>query len=219
MFGIVLVQIAPSFADLITGSPDPAPTQAPAPQSSPSAAPITGASDTPTASSSSSPAPSGSYTYLSASDSPTAEPALAEIQDVVLRVPAKFPVDPRATSLRITPINIYSAADVILCISTSASRLWLANQSEAVLVSGNGGKFLTLSGAASEVNSLLNAGQGLRVSDTPRIQGATVFSRAATVTGPTLNSALCGDAPRSMSSSIEALGLGMNTVKNPVPLK
>ena len=219
MFGVVLVQVAPSFADLINQNPDPAPTVSAAPQVSPSAEPSQAASDAPSTAPTAAPAPSGSYTYINASDSPTAEPALADIQDVVLRVPAKFPVDPRATSLHITPINVYSAGDVIVCISTSGSHLWLSNQSQSLLVDGNSSKFLTISGAAAEVNALLNSGQGLRAGGSPRIQGAVIFSRAASVTKPTLNSDLCGDAPRSVNSTVVALGLGMNTVKNPVPLK
>lgn len=219
MFGIVLVQIGPTFADLINQNPDPAPTASAAPLVSPSAQPSQAASEAPSTPPAASPAPSGSYTYINASDSPTAEPALADIQDVVLRVPAKFPVDPRATSLHITPINIYSAGDVIVCISTSGSHLWLANENKDVLVSGNNSKFLTISGAGAEVNALLNSGQGLRVGGSPRIQGAVIFSRAASVTKPTLNAEFCGDAPSSVSSTVVALGLGMDTVKNPVPLK
>lgn len=219
MFGIVLVQVGPSFADLLNPTPDPAPTVSAAPGASESASPSPSASDSPSTAPSASPAPSGSYTYLSSSDSPTPEPTLADIQDVILRVPTTFPVDPRATSVRVAPINVYSAGDVIVCVSTTGSHLWLANQSQAVQISGNSSKFLMLSGDANDVNAVLNSGQGLRVGGTSRVQGAVVFTRAATVTKPTLSSDLCGEALKSVNSSVIPLGLGMNTVKNPVAVK
>jgi hypothetical protein len=160
-------------------------------------------------------------TYLDAtsSESPTAEPALADEQDIVLRVPQNFPVDPRATSVRISPLNVYSNGEVLLCLSTSGSRFWLSNSSEDVQAQGNNSSQLILSGKAASINSLLNSGQGLRVGGNPRVQGAVVTSRAAVVTKPTLNTELCSQAPKIVSSAISALGLGMNTVKNPVPIK
>ena len=221
MFALVLIQVGPSLADVLNPNPDPAPTPvaSAAPAETASASPSPSATDATSASPTPSPQPTGSYTYLSASDSPTPEPTLAELQDVVLRTPAKFPVDPRATSVQISPFNVYSSRDVLICISTTGSHFWLTNQSSTVLSSGNGTRFLALSGAASEINALLNSGQGLRVGGNPRIQGAIVYSRVAAVTRPTLNLNLCGEASVSVRSSVTALGLGMNTVKNPVPIQ
>jgi hypothetical protein len=84
---------------------------------------------------------------------------------------------------------------------------------------GNNTSQLILSGKAAAINSLLNSGHGLRVGGNPRVQGAVVTSRAAVVTKPTLNTELCIQAPKVISSAVNALGLGMNTVKNPVPIK
>ena len=221
MFGLVLIQVGPSLADVLNPNPDPSPTPvaSSAPAETASASPTPSATDAPSASPSASPQPSGSYTYISASDSPTPEPTLAELQDVVLRTPSKFPVDPRATSVQISPLSVYSSGDVLVCISTTGSHFWLTNQSSTVLSSGNGTRFLALSGTASDVNALLNSGQGLRVGGNPRIQGAVIYARAAAVTRPTLNLDLCGEATVTAHSSVSALGLGMNTVKNPVPIK
>jgi hypothetical protein len=223
MFAIVAVQVAPSIADVLNGTPEPETTASPtaAPSASPSAeaspSGIPEASPSPSA-----PAvPSASVTYLSASpsESATAEPALADEQDIVLRVPQNFPVDPRATSVRVSPINVYSNGEVLLCLSTSGSRFWLSNTSEEIESVGNNTPQLILSGKASAINNLLNSGQGLRVGGNPRVQGSFVTSRAAVVTKPTLNTELCKEAPKVITSSINALGLGMNTVKNPVPIK
>ena len=221
MFGLVLVQVGPSLADVLNPNPAPAPTvvASPAPEESSTATLSPSATDAPSSAPTASPQPSGSYTYLSASDSPTPEPTLADIQDVILRTPTKFPVDPRAASVQISPLSIYSSGDVIVCISTTGSHFWLTNQNSNVLSAGNGTKFLALSGAASDVNAMLNNGQGLRVGGNPRIQGAVVFSRAAAVTRPTLNLELCGQATVTAHSSVIALGLGMDTVKNSVPIK
>jgi hypothetical protein len=129
------------------------------------------------------------------------------------------PVDPRATSVRVSPINVYSSGEVLLCLSTSGSRFWLSNSSDEIETVGNNTAQLILSGKASAINSLLNSGQGLRVGGNPRVQGAVITSRAAVVTKPTLNTELCKEAPQVVSSAVNALGLGMNTVKNPVPIK
>lgn len=223
MFAIVAIQVAPSIADVLNGSPQPEVSSAPS--TVPSASPSAEASSSAIPDSSPSPSapvvPSASVTYLDAtsSESPTAEPALADEQDIVLRVPQNFPVDPRATSVRISPFNVYSSGEVLLCLSTSGSRFWLSNSSEDVQAQGNNSSQLILSGKAASINSLLNSGQGLRVGGNPRVQGAVVTSRAAVVTKPTLNTELCSQAPKIVSSAISALGLGMNTVKNPVPIK
>ena len=223
MFAIVAVQVAPSIADVLSGNPEPetsaspsaAPSASPSPEASSSATPETSQSPSSPA------APSASVTYLETtpSESPTAEPALADDQDIVLRVPQNFPVDPRATSVRISPLNVYSSGEVLLCLSTSGSRFWLSNSNEDVQAQGNNTSQLILSGKAAAINSLLNSGQGLRVGGNPRVQGVAVTSRAAVVTKPTLNTELCTQAPKVASSAISALGLGMNTVKNRVPIK
>jgi hypothetical protein len=221
MFALVLIQVGPSLADVLNPTPDPTPTPVVSPIAQDSASPSTSpsASDSPSAAPSASPQPSGSYTYLSQSDSPTPEPTLADIQDVILRTPAKFPVDPRATSVQVSPVSVYSSGDVLVCISTTGSHFWLTNQNPSVLTVGNGTRFLALSGRASDVNAILNGGQGLRVGGNPRIQGAVIFSRAAAVTRPTLNLELCGEATITAHSTVTPLGLGMDTVKNSVPLK
>lgn len=223
MFAIVAVQVAPSIADVLSGSPEPEKSASPTAALSPSPSPDASATTTPsTTSSPTAPAvPSASVTYLetSPSESATAEPALADEQDIVLRVPQQFPVDPRATSVRVSPLNVYSSGEVLLCISTSGSRFWLSTTSDEVESTGNNTSQLILSGKAAAINNLLNSGQGLRVGGNPRVQGAVVTSRAAVVTKPTLNAALCKEAPKVITSVINALGLGMNTVKNPVPIK
>jgi hypothetical protein len=223
MFAIVAVQVAPSIADVLSGTPEPETSASPT--AAPSASPSAEASPSGTLEASPSPSapavPSASVTYLSASpsESATAEPALTDEQDIVLRVPLNFPVDPRATSVRVSPINVYSSGEVLLCLSTSGSRFWLSNSSDEIETVGNNTAQLILSGKASAINSLLNSGQGLRVGGNPRVQGAVITSRAAVVTKPTLNTELCKEAPKVVSSAVNALGLGMNTVKNPVPIK
>jgi hypothetical protein len=223
MFAIVAVQVAPSIADVLSANPKPETSASPT--AAPSASPSAEASPSGTPEASSSPSapvvPSASVTYLSGSpsESATAEPALADEQDIVLRVPGNFPVDPRATSVRVSPLNVYSSGEVLLCLSTSGSRFWLSNTSEEIESTGNNTSQLILSGKAAAINNLLNSGQGLRVGGNPRVQGAVVTSRAAVVTKPTLNTEFCKEAPKVITSAINALGLGMNTVKNPVPIK
>lgn len=218
MFGIVAVQVVPSIADVLNSAPEASASPSASPGSVPSDSPSPTPSEVSPTPVSPTPQPSGSYSYLIPSESPTAEPALTDEQDIVLRVPTKFLVDPRATSVKASPINVYAEGDILMCISTSGSHLWLSNQSETVQVKGNNSKFLVLSGSPSDINILLNTGQGLRIGGTPRVQGAVLFTRAAVVTKPTLNAELCGQAPKAVSSAISPLGLGMETVKNPVKI-
>ena len=223
MFAVVAIQVAPSIADVLNGTTEPETSISLTAFPSVSPSPEVSASPTPETSQlpSGPVVPSASVTYLktSSTESPTAAPALADDQDIVMRVPQNFPVDPRATSVRISPLNIYSSGEVLLCLSTSGSRFWLSNSSENVQVQGNNTSQLILSGKALDINNILNTGQGLRLGGNPRVQGVAVTSRAAVVTKPTLNTDLCKEAPKVVSSSVNALGLGMNTVKNPVPIK
>ena len=219
MFGLVLIQVLPSLANVLTPSSDAtsvtSPTAEPIPSSSASREPTA----SPIASTAPSPQPSGSYLYITSSESATPEPTLAADQDVVLRIPSKLPVDPRATSVKVSPISVYSSGEVLVCISTNGSHLWLANQSDEVLIKGNNSKFLLLSGQGSAINSLLNSGQGLRVAGAPKAQGTTIFTRAAVVTQATVNGDLCAEAPASISTAVTALGIALDTVKNPVRIK
>ena len=223
MFAIVAVQVVPSIADVLTdtsqseSSASPSAASSPSPNSETDANANSDMSPSPT-----SPAmPSASVTYSSdsQSESATAEPTLADGQEIQLRIPGNFPVDPRANSVRITPINVYATGEVLFCLSTSGSRFSLLNSSKAVELEGNNTSQLILSGKASAINELLNSGQGLWVEGKPRVQGAVFTARAAIVTKPTLSTDLCKAAPKVISSAISALGLGMNTVKNPVPIR
>ena len=218
-FGIVLVQVLPSLADVLTPNPSPTVNATPAPSESPlpSASPSDSAS--PATTESPAPVPSGSYTYLSATETPTAEPTISAEQDIILRAPSTLPVDPRATSVHYSPINIYSSNDALVCISATGARLSLGNISDAVLIKGNNSKLLLLSGAATDINLVLNSNQGLRIVGESKVQGSSVTTKATNVTRPTLNSDLCAEAEKSVHSRVVALGLGMNTVKNPVQIK
>jgi hypothetical protein len=216
---VFAVQVLPSLADVITGgsqennqsAPSPMATvnaDAPAPTASPDAA---------APSSSASPQPTASIIY---SDSETATPAptYAPTQDVKIRIPSKFPVDPRATSVSISPIAISGAEILLVCMSVDNAILQLAGGDKDLLIEGNGSKSLRISGDGAAVNALLNAGRGLRLVATAKINGAVVTTRAASMTAASVDSDLCAGAEKVFRSSISAMGLGMNTVKNPVPI-
>jgi hypothetical protein len=166
---------------------------------------------------SASPQPTASITY---SDSETATPAptYAPTQDIKIRIPAKFPVDPRATSVHISPISISGGEILLVCMSVDNAILQLSGGDKDLLIEGNGTKSLRISGDGAAVNALLNAGRGLRLVATAKINGAVVTTRAASMTAVSIDSDLCAGAEKVFRSSISAMGLGMNTVKNPVPI-
>ena len=219
LFGLVLVQVIPALAEVINGqsqsesapSPTPLATVSPEATSAPDEA-------TPSPSSSAAPQPTASISY---SDIETATPAptYAPSQVMRIRIPAKFPVDPRATSIHISPIAITGGETLLVCMSVDNAILQLSGSNPDLLVEGNGTKSLRISGEGAAVNALLNAGRGLRLVATAKINGAVVSTRAATLTAPSVETELCSGAVNVFRSSISAMGLGMDTVKAPVPIK
>jgi hypothetical protein len=219
LFGLVLVQVIPALAEVITGqsqsesapSPTPLATVSPEATSTPDSA-------SPSPSSSAAPQPTASITY---SDIETATPAptYAPSQVMRIRIPAKFPVDPRATSVHISPIAITGGETLLVCMNVDNAILRISGSDPDLLVEGNGTKSIRVSGDGAAVNALLNAGRGLRLIATAKINGAVVTTRAATLTAPSVESDLCSGAVNVFSSSISAMGLGMDTVKAPVPIK
>lgn len=216
---IFAVQVLPSLADVITGGSQENNQSAPSPMAT-----VNAEAPTPTASpndaapsASASPQPTSTIIY---SDSETATPAptYAPSQDVKIRIPSKFPVDPRATSVSISPIAISGGEILLVCMSVDNAILQLAGADKDLLIEGNGTKNLRVSGDGAAVNALLNAGRGLRLVATAKINGAVVTTRAASMTAASIDSDLCAGAEKVFRSSISAMGLGMNTVKNPVPI-
>jgi hypothetical protein len=221
LFGLVLVQVIPSLADVITGqsqsesapAPEPMPTVTPDATPSPDEA-------TPSSSPTSSPSPQPTAS-ISYPDIETATPAptYAPSQVMRIRIPAKFPVDPRATSVHISPIAITGGEILLVCMSADNANLQISGNNPDLLLEGNGTKSVRVSGEGSAVNALLNAGRGLRLVATGKINGAVVTTRAATLTAPSIEKELCSGAVNVFRSSISAMGLGMDTVKAPIPIK
>ena len=216
---IFAVQVLPSLADVITGGSQEVNQSEPTPMASVSPeAPAPSASpDVAAPSSSASPQPSASITY-SETETATPAPTYAATQDVKIRIPSKFPVDPRATSVSISPIAISGGEILLVCVSVDNAILQLGGGDKDLLIEGNGTKSLRISGDGAAVNALLNAGRGLRLVATAKINGAVVTTRAASMTAASVDSDLCAGAEKVFRSSISAMGLGMNTVKNPVPI-
>ena len=219
LFGLVLVQVIPALAEVITGqsqsesapSPTPLATVSPEATSAPDGA-------TPSPSSSAAPQPTASITY-SEIETATPAPTYAPSQVMRIRIPAKFPVDPRATSVHISPIAITGGETLLVCMSVDNAVLRISGSNPDLLVEGNGTKSLRISGEGAAVNALLNAGRGLRLIATAKINGAVVTTRAATLTAPSVETDLCSGAVNVFRSSISAMGLGMDTVKAPIPIK
>ena len=219
LFGLVLVQVIPALAEVISGQSqsESAPTPTPLVTVTPDAVSApTGA--TPSPSSTAAPQPRASISY---SDVETATPAptYAPSQVMRIRIPAKFPVDPRATSVHISPIAITGGETLLVCMSVDNAILQISGNNPDLLVEGNGTKSVRVSGEGALVNALLNAGRGLRLVATGKINGAVVTTRAASLTAPSVEADLCSGAVNVFRSSISAMGLGMDTVKAPVPIK
>ena len=217
---IFAVQVLPSLADVITGGSQEVSQSEPTPMASVSAdasAP-TSSPEAAAPSASASPQPTASITYLD-SETATPAPTYAPTQAVKIRIPAKFPVDPRATSVSISPIAISGGEILLVCMSVDNAILQLAAGNKDLLIEGNGTKSLRISGDGAAVNALLNAGRGLRLVATAKINGAVVTTRAASMTAPSVETELCSGAVNVFRSSISAMGLGMDTVKAPVPIK
>ena len=220
LFGLVLVQVIPAIGDVINGTQESEtvtaqPAVEAAPTAEPSQSPVDSA---PTASATPAPQPTATIEY-SEIDTATPAPTYAPSQVLRIRIPAKFPVDPRATSVNISPIAISGGETLLICMSVDNAILQLSGSDPDLLIEGNGSKSLRISGDGAAVNALLNAGRGLRLVATSKINGAVVTTRAASLTAPSIEKELCSGAENTFSSVISAMGLGMNTVKVPVPIK
>jgi len=219
LFGIVLVQVIPALAEVISGQSqsESAPTPTPLVTVTPDA---TSAPDgaTPSPTSTAAPQPSASISYPDV-ETATPAPTYAESQEIRIRIPAKFPVDPRATSVHISPIAITGGETLLVCMSVDNAILQISGNNRDLLVEGNGTKSVRVSGEGALVNALLNAGRGLRLVATGKINGAVVTTRAASLTAPSVEADLCSGAVNVFRSSISAMGLGMDTIKAPVPIK
>lgn len=219
LFGLVLVQVIPALAEVISGQSqsESAPTPTPLVTVTPDA---TSAPDvaTPSPTSTASPQPSASISYPDI-ETATPAPTYAESQEIRIRIPAKFPVDPRATSVHISPIAITGGQTLLVCMSVDNAILQISGNNPDLLVEGNGTKSVRVSGEGALVNALLNAGRGLRLVATGKINGAVVTTRAASLTAPSVETDLCSGAVNLFRSMISAMGLGMDTIKAPVPIK
>jgi hypothetical protein len=219
LFGLVLVQVIPSIADVINGgsqnesapSPTPLVTVNPETTTEPDGA-------TPTPSTSAAPQPTASISYPDI-ETATPAPTYAESQEIRIRIPAKFPVDPRATSVHISPIAITGGQTLLVCMSVDNAVLQISGNNTDLLIEGNGTKSVRVSGDGAAVNALLNTGRGVRLVATAKINGATVTTRAASLTAPSVEADLCSGAVNVFRSSISAMGLGLNNVKTPVRIK
>ena len=214
------IQVIPSIADVITGSPQENSEEVatPAPIASSPEEALATSTDSSSPSISDTPNPTASITYPN-SETATPEPTYATTQDVKIRIPSKFPVDPRATSVNISPIAISGGEILLVCMSVDNAVLKLAGSNGDLLVEGDNSKNLRISGDGAAVNALLNAGRGIRLIATARINGAVITTRAASMTAPSVQVDFCAGAEKVSKSSISAMGLGLNTVKNPVGIR
>lgn len=219
LFGLFLVQVIPSLANVINGQSQSEGSSSPQPMVTVTAAPSPTSSDgaaMPTSTAAPQPTASISYPDL---ETATPAPTYAPSQELRIRIPAKFPVDPRATSVHISPIAITGGEILLVCMSVDNATLQISGSNPDLLVEGNGTKSVRVSGEGAAVNALLNAGRGLRLIATTKINGAVVTTRAASLTAASVESDLCSGAVNVFRSSISAMGLGMDTVKAPVPIQ
>ena len=214
------VQVIPSLADVISGSSqeNSGDIPAPSPTTSASEQPPTTPADSSAPSISASPKSSATITY-SESETAKPEPTYAPTQDVKIRIPSKFPVDPRATSVNISPIAISGGEILLVCMSVDNAVLKLSGANSELLIEGDNSKNLRISGDGAAVNTLINAGRGIRLVATSKINGAVITTRAASMTAPSVEADFCSGAEKVSKSSVSAMGLGLNTVKTPVGIR
>ena len=169
--------------------------------------------------------PTGQVTYISGTESSVTDtPQFVSDQKVQLKVPASIPVDPRAATVSIPSIFIYSTGNLVTCldISNANARINVENNSDTTtgtaLITGNGGKHLLVSGSASQVMNALNSGSGIRLFAN-NVVNSSVLIKVVGVTTPTLDSQFCSQPSVSGQISVRAMGLDLNLQKNKVQLK
>lgn len=211
---MIVARVLPALADALNPTAEPTPTQ--------SAAPLDPSAPTPTASASPAPVatepavtyPTPTITYkMDTSD--TSTPTVLEDASVTLRAPAVVKVDPRATSVAVTPIYISTTSKLLVCLSSRGGVIsGIAPASGLIVDSADG--VVMLSGSASEIAASLH---GLRLVHAPHVSGASLAIKAVAVSKANANIEFCATPTASQTTLVKALDLGLNTVKVPVPVK
>jgi hypothetical protein len=220
LFALALIQVLPSLADVLNIAADPTPSvsssPAPTESSSPDATPSVATSEALSAE----PAPTSSVIYMSPSPSDTAtpEPELADDQKIITHIPARLPVDPRATSAYLAPVTMYSKHALLVCFDGQGVALTLNSVREPVAIEGNGTTKVRISGLPSQLNQIFSSGHGIALAAGTRISGKSVGIKALALTMPSTKEDFCGEVGTSRTVLIQAIGLGLNTVKNPVKI-
>ena len=207
-----------------TPAPEPTPSspvESPTPSEEPTPTPEPSPSESSSASADPDPTPSPSPT-------PTKEPphAIAN-QSMFIRVANSVRADPRANSVFITPIEVYSPAIVLACVTSGNSIIdvgakFTSDDSEAEIISGDLSSQVLLTGPSSLIMSMINSFNGIRTATYTRsgITGKYLFFRFVAISEPALDPKLCNDGNPSNTRivSINSIGIDLDMKKADVRL-
>ena len=208
-----------------TPSPEPVPssepstpieTSTPTPEPTPSTQAGADTSETPTAEPTPSPSPT-----------PTKEPphAIAN-QSMFIRSTSSLRADPRARSIFITPIEIYSPSILLACVSSGnlivdVGTKFAADGIDSDYISGDFSNHLMITGPSSLVMTILNSFNGMRAASySSGVVGKYIFLRFVAVSEPVLDPKLCNDGNPSNNRiiSINPIGIDLDMKKADVRL-
>jgi len=235
-FTFAIFRLAPTMADELTPSPDtevvatatpntsaqPSASASPEPQDRPSTTPAPVPTEEAIA-----PVPASSP---SPSTSATPPPPTALLnQDMQLRVPTSLLVDPRARTASVSELYIAGPQNLLVCITSGSalSDVYLKNIADAdfggqALVAGDRTLNVRVTGNISQVLTILNGAQGVRVSSAlGTIASSSINFRFVATTAPTLDAALCAKAgpANTRTLTFRELGLQIEMKKGDVILR
>jgi len=206
-----------------TPSPEPVPSTeptlpvesgTPVPDTSPSSEPSVDPSETPIAEPSPSP-------------SPTKEPphAIAN-QFMFIRTTSSMRADPRARSVFITPIEVYSPSILLACISSGnllvdVGSKYAVDGIDSDFIAGDFSNHLMITGPSNLVMNVLNSLNGMRAASyTSGVVGKNLFLRFVAISEPVLDAKLCNDGNPSNNRiiSINPIGIDLDMKKADVRL-
>ena len=153
----------------------------------------------------------------SPSPSPTEEPPHAiENQNMFVRAANAVHVDPRANSVFITPVEVYSSSVILACISSGGASLDVSvknsvNNIEPDTLVGDFSNYIRISGSSEQVMNILNSFNGLRaISSVRRITYQHILFRFVAVSERTLDAQLCNDGNPSNNRIISIVPFGID---------
>ena len=177
----------------------------------------------PTSSDSQAPLPTDQVVSAPTSTPSPTPTVLSPDQSMVLRIPNRILVDPRAKSALLPQLHLEGNGPLIVCLDSNQVSILLgsANNSE-VISAGNGTGHIVISGEAARIMNSINSEAGSRAfTHGAGISNSVITLRSAALTQESIDDSFCSQAEPSNTRTLTfaPLELALNITKASVRVK